>query len=189
MDHHIAVSDHTAAELRRVSSGHKVERGVWVLPMGADTALFSPAWRTAVKRKQLIERLGGRPEESILLYAGRLAPEKNLDLLIDLMNRQGDVRMRLAIAGDGILRAELERRMNGHACFLGHVESREELADMYANSDVFVHPNPREPAPYSTVISCVLPMSGTKLAMAPSTVPFRIVTPSIITRWSLPRPP
>jgi hypothetical protein len=31
------------------------------------------------------------------------------------MNRQGDVRMRLAIAGVGILRAELERRMNGHA--------------------------------------------------------------------------
>jgi hypothetical protein len=40
--------------------------------------------------------------------------------------------------------------MNEHACFLGHVESREELADMYANSDVFVHPNPREPARYST---------------------------------------
>jgi glycosyltransferase involved in cell wall biosynthesis len=28
---------------------------------------------------------------------------------------------------------------------MGHVTSREELADLYANCDLFVHPNPREP--------------------------------------------
>jgi alpha-1,6-mannosyltransferase len=29
--------------------------------------------------------------------------------------------------------------------FLGHIADREMLADYYANADIFVHPNPREP--------------------------------------------
>ncbi len=144
-DHHIAVSEHTAAELRAVSHGHKVDRGVWVLPMGADTGLFSPERRTVEKRERLLRRAGAGPDTTILLYAGRLAPEKNLGLLAAAMDHLRDSRLRMVFAGDGILRNELEGRLDGRACFLGHLESREELADLYANCDVFVHPNPREP--------------------------------------------
>ena len=165
-DHHIAVSEHAAAELRGVSSGHKVTRGVWVLPMGADIGLFSPARRTVEKRELLLRRAGGGPDTAILLYAGRLAPEKNLGLLAAAMEKLRDQRMRMVFAGDGILRSELEGRLDGRACFLGHLESREELADLYANSDVFVHPNPREPfgiAPLEAMASglpLVAPTSG-----------------------------
>ena len=144
-DHHIAVSEHAAAELRGVSHGHKVARGVWVLPMGADTGLFSPARRTAEKRALLLRRAGGAPDTTVLLYAGRLAPEKNLGLLVGVMERLRDHGLRLVLAGDGILRSEIEGRLDRRTCFLGHVESREELADLFANCDVFVHPNPREP--------------------------------------------
>ena len=171
-DHHIAVSEHTAAELREVSHGHKVTRGVWVLPMGADTSLFSPARRTIEKREQLLGRVRAGPDATLLLYAGRLAPEKNLDLLKTAMERLADARLRLVIAGDGILRNELEGRLDGRACFLGHVESREELADLYANCDVFVHPNPREPfgiAPLEAMASglpLVAPNSGGVTAYA-----------------------
>jgi phosphatidylinositol alpha 1,6-mannosyltransferase len=171
-DHHIAVSEHTAAELREVSHGHKVTRGVWVLPMGADTSLFSPARRTIEKRERLRGRVRAGPDATLLLYAGRLAPEKNLDLLGTAMERLADARLRLVIAGDGILRNELEGRLGGRACFLGHVESREELADLYANCDVFVHPNPREPfgiAPLEAMASglpLVAPNSGGLTAYA-----------------------
>jgi hypothetical protein len=35
-DHHIAVSEYTAEELGIASRGHKVQRGVWLGPMGVD---------------------------------------------------------------------------------------------------------------------------------------------------------
>lgn len=86
-DHRIAVSEHVAAELEAVSHGHKVARGVWVLPMGADTNLFTPARRTPQARERLLQRLGAEAGATLLLYAGRLAPEKNLQLLTALLAR------------------------------------------------------------------------------------------------------
>jgi hypothetical protein len=41
-DHHITVSEYTAAELIRASRGHKVRRGIWVAPMGVDCERFTP---------------------------------------------------------------------------------------------------------------------------------------------------
>jgi glycosyltransferase involved in cell wall biosynthesis len=151
-DHHIAVSQHVAGELHQVSHGHDVRRGVWVKPMGAECALFHPCRRNPETRRWL-ESLAGAPEGAgLLLYAGRLVPEKNLALLLDVMERlenESPGEFHLLVAGDGSLRASLEReccrRLPGAAGFLGHVRNRETLADIYANCDIFVHPNPEEP--------------------------------------------
>jgi len=151
-DHHIAVSPLAAGELRAAARGHAVRRGVWVRPMGADCGLLSPARRTAATRARL-ERLAGAPDGSLLLlYAGRLAPEKNLQLLLDTMVQlEADApgAFHLVVAGDGPGRAEFERQCDrllpGAVQMLGYVRDREMLADIYASSDVFVHPNPCEP--------------------------------------------
>jgi glycosyltransferase involved in cell wall biosynthesis len=151
-DHHIAVSPLAAEELRAAARGHSVRRGVWVRPMGADCGLFSPGRRTAGARAWL-ERLAGSPEGGLLLlYAGRLAPEKNLQLLLDTMvqlEADASGTFHLVVAGDGPARAEFERQCDrllpGTVRMLGHVRDREMLARIYANSDVFVHPNPSEP--------------------------------------------
>jgi alpha-1,6-mannosyltransferase len=80
-DHHIAVSENTAAELRAVANGHIVPRGTWIRPMGVDVGSFSPLKRSPEVRRRL---LGCDSDGStlLLLYVGRLAPEKNLGLLI-----------------------------------------------------------------------------------------------------------
>src|SRR5262249_43275382 len=151
-DHHIAVSPHTAAELHDVSSSHRVRRGVWIRPMGADCGLFTPQRRSPEFRRRLESLSGATEGATLLLYAGRLAPEKNLQLLIEtmsLLEQRRPSQFHLLIAGDGPLRHELkrscERNLPGAACFLGHVHGREILADIYANCDVLMHPNPREP--------------------------------------------
>lgn len=151
-DHHIAVSPHTAGELHQASFGHRRQRGVWVRPTGADCRLFTPERRTAAFRSWLEARGGAPACAMLLLYAGRLVPEKNLDLLIAtmrLLERQHSGRFHLLIAGDGPLRAGMEqtckRDLPGAVCFLGHVRNRELLADIYANCDALLHPNPREP--------------------------------------------
>jgi len=151
-DHHIAVSPHTAAELNRASFGHRVRRGVWVCPMGADCRLFTPAWRSETIRGWLESRSGAPEGASLLFYAGRLAPEKHTHLLLDTMRLLEDRRagqFHLLIAGEGPLREDLERicerDLPGAVCFLGFIRDRETLARIYANCDALLHPNPREP--------------------------------------------
>lgn len=151
-DHHITNSEYTAGELRSVSEGHLVARGTWVRHMGVDLAQLSPQRRSTEARRRLLQRTGGGEETVLLLYVGRLVPEKNLGLLFGLMARlteNGKCDFRLVIAGDGIEREKWQDQMAldvpGKVQFLGHVSDREILADLYANSDVFIHPNPREP--------------------------------------------
>jgi alpha-1,6-mannosyltransferase len=151
-DHHIAVSDYVASELHEVAEGHDVRRGVWVRPHGVASGVFRPDLRTPGLRARL-ESMSGAPEGCMLiLYAGRLAPEKNLWLLVETMARLEETAagaFHLLVAGDGPLRADLERecarRLPGAVCFLGHVAGRNALAEIYANADIFLHPNPREP--------------------------------------------
>jgi alpha-1,6-mannosyltransferase len=148
-DHHITVSDHTAAELIEASRGHKVQRGVWVEPMGVDTGLFTPARKSTEVRSRLLASVPGDADRAILLYAGRLAPEKNLPLLLETMRLLDPRSFLLCIAGDGLqldtLRRDCERDRLSHVSFLGHIADRELLAAYYASADVFLHPNPREP--------------------------------------------
>ncbi len=148
-DHHVTVSEHTAAELIRASKGHKVRRGIWVAPMGVDCDRFTPARRSAEARARLRELTGAVSDATLLIYAGRLAPEKNLRLLLDTAALLDPARYRLAIFGGGILLDELKRecaaRGLAHVAFAGHVGDRDALAEYFASADVFVHPNPREP--------------------------------------------
>ena len=174
-DHHIAVSEHTASELRAVAAGHKVTRGVWILPMGADTNLFSPSRRQTHTRRHWLSIAGAPPDGFLLLYAGRLAPEKNVGLLADTMKRLPPDRFRLIVAGDGILRKALEKQLADRAVFLGHVSDKSALADLYANCDLFLHPNPAEPfgiAPLEAMASgltLIAPASGGITAYADHT--------------------
>jgi alpha-1,6-mannosyltransferase len=133
-DHHITFSEHTAEELIRASDGHKVRRGIWITPMGVDCDRFNFHGRDADDRA--VTRL---------LYAGRLAPEKNVFLLLDMMKRLDPDEYRLTIVGDGPLLDEMRRRNMEHVSFAGYIADRDELAGIYAKADVFVHPNPREP--------------------------------------------
>ncbi len=151
-DHHIANSDHTAEELRYAARGHKIRRGVWVRPMGVDCSGLSPSMRCGDMRRELALRAGGTENSVLLLYVGRLVPEKNLALLAETMRElagRSGVDYRLLIAGQGMSRAPFERACAaaapGRVLMLDHVTDRQELGRLYASCDVFVHPNPREP--------------------------------------------
>lgn len=171
-DHHIAVSDGTAEELRAASLGHAVERGVWQLPMGVDCDRFSPRHRSATARAELLRRVGANGRTRLLLYVGRLVPEKNLNLLLETLEHlcRATEDYRLVVVGDGLCRAsflaEAAARLGSRVVWLGHISNREQLASLYANCDFFIHPNPREPfgiAPLEAMASglaLIAPNSG-----------------------------
>jgi alpha-1,6-mannosyltransferase len=151
-DHHIANSHYTAEELRPASCGHPIRRGVWIRPMGVNCDELSPSLKSLSCRHALLERANASEDTVLLLYVGRLVPEKNLQLLTNTLtelHRQPGPDWRMIVVGDGIGReqflAEGERRTPDRIVWLGHLRNRSELARVYANCDVFVHPNPREP--------------------------------------------
>jgi alpha-1,6-mannosyltransferase len=170
-DHHIVVSQHTGDELRAVSDGHPVARGVWLQHPGVDISQFQGSHRTPGARERLLKRFEKSEGCRLLVYAGRLAPEKNLPLLLQTMRqlRHADSGIVLLIAGGGIERASMEKDaadLKDTVKFLGHISDRNKLAEILAGCEVFLHPNPKEPfgiAPLEAMASglvLVAPNSG-----------------------------
>ena len=205
-DYHLANSEYTASELRDavVSKGREHRPGtfqkycwsffnssavgfsdrVFVSNCGVDSELFNPARKNEETRRQILAESGFPENATVLLYVGRVSPEKNIDLLpkvlrslVSFFNLDPAKReFRLLIAGDGPqtawLEKELERCAPGKFKLLGHINEAERLANLYANADIFVHPNPREPfgiGPLEAMASgtpVIVPNSGGVLSYA-----------------------
>lgn len=112
-------------------------RRVEVLARGVDTALFSPARRDAALRAHW----GVGAQGVAVLYVGRLAPEKNLDLLARAFQAIAGVQpqAKLVVVGDGPLAARW-RREHPEFVFCGPRRG-EDLAAHYASADCFLFPS------------------------------------------------
>ena len=108
-----------------------------VVARGVDTQLFSPEKRSAALRRQW----GAGDGDVVVLHVGRLAPEKNLGVLLHAFARIQSVqqRVRLVVVGDGPSRAAMQAQCP-QAIFAGF-RSGEDLAAHYASSDVFLFPS------------------------------------------------
>lgn len=199
-DYHIANSTYTAEEFSASLSPEKnpgrsdgllnwcwrffkaprvpVSERIFVCPRGVDSVHFTPDRTSDGVRREMLDRSGIPEDTVILLYAGRLSPEKNIGMLVDFMKiLAADTKQdyRLLVAGAGPqsdwLKQQSEKHAAGKIIQLGHL-AKETLADYYANADVFVHPNPKEPfgiAPLEAMASglpTVAPNAGGILSYA-----------------------
>lgn len=148
-DYHLANSAYTAAELRTQSRAHP--REVFEVPMGVDAESFGACHRSPEVRRLWAAALALPPTAPLILYAGRLAPEKRLTTAIDAVAvvRRCGLPAGLVLVGDGPDRPRLRRHAQrvapGAVLFMGHLEDRAALARAYASADAFLHVNPREP--------------------------------------------
>jgi glycosyltransferase involved in cell wall biosynthesis len=106
--------------------------------------------RPAPPKRELLEAIGWKDGERILLYLGSLESRKNplflLDVLADLLSRGQMVRLVLCGAGPlaETLRLEIQRRgLESHVCLAGPVPERLK-ADYYNLADVFLFPSALE---------------------------------------------
>lgn len=105
-------------------------------PQGVDTRRFHPDKASARLRERLSR---GHASDRLLLYVGRLAPEKGIERLKAILQEIPGTR--LAIVGDGPARRNLEREFAGtRAVFTGLLHG-EELAAAYASADAFLFPS------------------------------------------------
>jgi glycosyltransferase involved in cell wall biosynthesis len=110
-----------------------------VVGRGVDTQLFSPGRRSAQQRAAW----GAKPEDVVVLYVGRLAPEKNIGLMLRAWEAVRAARpARLVIVGDGPQRAAIAKAQPD-AVFAGW-QRGEDLARCYASADVFLFPSMTE---------------------------------------------
>lgn len=141
----VALSQDLAANLEKLG----IDRtNVHVIPRGVDTSTFKPGDRRAARRELSLD--AHRP---ILLWVGRIAPVKGLDVLLDACRllRDRGVDFHLFLAGEGSLRESLESScaemgLAEQVSFLG-VVPQERLADWYRAANYTVLPSRSEGIP------------------------------------------
>ncbi len=93
----------------------------------------------------LREELGIPDDCVLLLYVGRLAAEKNVKTLFsafELLHASAPGRFHLLAVGDGTRRCDLEhaRTKTGAVSWFPYCSDAHELARLYREADLFVHP-------------------------------------------------
>jgi glycosyltransferase involved in cell wall biosynthesis len=147
----IGVSHQTIAELVRldIAPARKFRK----IPLGLDLDDFvqsDPGAGRTVRRELRME-----DGELLLVSIGRLVPIKRIDvaLMAFARARRLGVRARLAIVGDGPLRATLEQRarelgVDDRVVFLG---TRSDIVDLTAAADVMILTSDNEGTPVSLI--------------------------------------
>jgi glycosyltransferase involved in cell wall biosynthesis len=108
-------------------------------PQGVDARCFHPAKASEEWRQRLSD---GHPTARLLLYVGRLAPEKGIERLKVVLREVSGAR--LAIVGDGPARRDLEREFAGSPTIFTGLLQGENLASAYASADAFLFPSTTE---------------------------------------------
>lgn len=106
-----------------------------VLSRGVDTESFHPDRRCAALRAEW----GAGPDDPVVLHVGRMAAEKNYDLLFRAYAamRAVNPRLRFVLAGEGPLKERLQREHPD--CTFAGFFSREEIGRYYASAEIYVH--------------------------------------------------
>ena len=112
-------------------------RALAVVGRGIDSTLFNPQRRSAALRASW----GAGEHDIVALHVGRLAPEKNLGLVVESARAMQAVtpRLRVVAVGDGPAAAAL-RSAHRELVFAG-MRSGTALAEHYASADVFLFPS------------------------------------------------
>jgi alpha-1,6-mannosyltransferase len=129
--------------------------GAVALPLGVDTAVFNPG---RGDRLGLRRRLGLAADRRLLVFAGRPAREKKIEVLAEAVARLGDPYT-LLLVGAGPGTADVA---GANVVTLPFERDAAALARLLASCDAFVHANDAEP--FGLVVleamACGLPVVG-----------------------------
>lgn len=129
-----------SAETKRELLQHGFPR-VDLWRRGVDADLFHPE-----KKNQHFRRQYRIHEKYICLYVGRLAPEKDLDILVEVIKNMAEPfrsEIHWVIVGDGPMLMHLKEAGLPRTTFTGYLNGKA-LAEAYANADLFVFPSSTE---------------------------------------------
>ncbi|MFI0347416.1 MAG: glycosyltransferase [Chthoniobacterales bacterium] len=144
-------------------TGWGIENAV-TLELGVATETFYPDEERGHSFRQSLKV---DEDRKILLYVGRLAPEKNFRTLLAAfaeLHRSYPNKYHLIVIGDGTLRSPLQRLCEStrQVTWHSYCQNATTLADFYRAADVFVHPGIHETFGLVTLESqaCGTPVIG-----------------------------
>lgn len=124
----------------RVLQSYGVTTPTEIIPTGIEPASFVPGDRAAFRAKHGIPQ-----DQPVMLFVGRVAHEKNIGFLLQVVDR---IRHEIpdilfVIAGEGPALKRLEHqvkelRITQHVLFVGYLDRHADLNDCYRAADVFV---------------------------------------------------
>ena len=139
------------------------------IPNGVDTGRFAPL--APAQKKALRSRLALPAEARIVIFVGRLAPEKRVDLLTGIWRsvRQAVPRALLLILGSGPEEAGLKQRASDGVLFLG---SQPDVTPYLQAADLFVLPSAAEGLSLALLeaLACGLPAIATSVGGNPEVI-------------------
>ncbi|MGN6497818.1 MAG: glycosyltransferase, partial [Tsuneonella sp.] len=115
---------------------------VRTVPMGVESGVFSPEHRSPAVRTALLGQCGLGPDATLLVAAGRLAPEKRLPMLVEAATAAGrHSPIGLVIIGEGRERHAVVRAIGGnpHIRVLKPERDRARFATLLASADALLH--------------------------------------------------
>jgi alpha-1,6-mannosyltransferase len=121
-------------------------RNVRPVRLGVNTGVFKPVPDDGAATRQ---SLGVGRGETLLLYAGRLAKEKNTQTLLrafEVLRQRGHNGFHLLVIGDGPQRSKVQKlqRRVGKVSWISYCADSFDLARYYRSADLFVHPSIQE---------------------------------------------
>jgi alpha-1,6-mannosyltransferase len=121
-------------------------RNVRPVRLGVNTAVFKPVPDDGAVTRQ---SLGVERGQTLLLYAGRLAREKNTQTLFrafEVLHQRGQNKFHLLVIGNGPQRNKVQRlqRRIGNISWISYCTDSVDLAHYYRAADLFVHPGVQE---------------------------------------------
>lgn len=133
----VCASEDLASRLKAGGVGNVV-----TVPMGVEAQRFSARKRNENLRAILLAQCGLNPDATLLIAAGRLAPEKRVPMLVEAVTIAGRHRqVGLAIFGEGRDDTNIVRAIGGnpHIRLFRPERDRERFASVLASADAFLH--------------------------------------------------
>lgn len=126
--------------MKEVLRSYGIKTHIQIIPTGIDPGVFGQGDGAYFRRKQ------GIPDtRPMLVFVGRVAYEKNIAFLIEVLDevRKHERDVLMVIAGEGPARKALKQMVDGmgladNVLFIGYLPRNGELQNCYSAADVFV---------------------------------------------------
>jgi len=164
----VALTDDMKKEMLKVH-----HREIHVVPNGIDLEIFE-----TLPRDEVRQRLHIKAEEKLIIFVGRLRPEKGLNYLLNAMEiiKQKEHSAKLILVGGGPEESHLELlaeklELNDCVKFVGQIPN-ERVSEYMAASDIFILPSLSEgfPVVILEAMASGLPIVTTRVTGLPEIV-------------------
>lgn len=123
---------------------YKVHKDISVIPTGLDLEQFHPTKHTIIERKQIRKEFGFEDNDKVIIYVGRLAKEKSLDIILRAfaLLKPKNLPIKLLVVGGGpefdrLVKMNQELNNANNVKFAGPIPSVA-ISDFYNAADAFV---------------------------------------------------